>query len=206
MTDKKHTEEPPETGAQDLSFGLLEYKSPGDENLLKIREDLDRIYTESQLAQADVGKSQFEDMLAMEMNLPSLALIGEFGDGIRTGLLSTIKEIEQLFSLDAISDTGIELQKLKNIFENGITSAEQQKVIRSGMKFLKRRMYSEAAEWWLLNRPEYISSNSYLHLILTLLLVLTYKLSGNEVGADSTLAEAKENPLFGNLTKLEINR
>lgn len=204
MTDEKESpssrrEKSSENNSEESRHKPLERLSTREENTLRIQADLDRIHTENMLAQVDVGMERAQELTAIEMDLPSIAEIeGSISNRLSNSLPSS-EDIEKLLDIDKIGDIAIEGRSLKEILNEGITSPEQRKMMQRGITFLKLRKYNEAAEWWLLNRPENTPNNSRLHLMLTLFLALTYKLSGNEAGADSALIEAKNNRLFKKL-------
>jgi hypothetical protein len=166
------------------------------ENETKIRADLDRVFTEHLLAQTDVGESLARDLAAADMTLPTLSEIDQVFNLMQVEAVPSSKEIERLLSLDSIGDITIEGMRLNELLDSGITSLEERKMLKRGILFLKRKMYPEAAEWWLLNRPEDDLTESRFHLLLTLFLALTYKLSGDDEAANSTLLHARSNRLF----------
>lgn len=170
--------------------------SVDEENAARIRADLDRVFTENLLGQTDVGEALAKDMAVANLSLPAPSEIDQVFNRLQVEAVPSRKEIEQLLSLDQIGDIAVEGMRLNELLDNGITGAEERKMIKRGIIFLKRKKYAEAAEWWLLNRPEDDLTNSRLHLLLTLFLTLTYKLSGNEMAANSSLLQARSNRLF----------
>lgn len=170
--------------------------SVNKENEARIIADLDRVFTENLLSQTDVGGMLAKDLAAANMSLPALSEIDQVFNYMQAEAVPSRKEIEQLLSLDNIGDIAVEGMRLNELLDNGITGVEERKMLKRGITFLKRKMYAEAAEWWLLNRPEDDLTNSRLHLLLTLFLTLTYKLSGDEAAANASLFHAKSNRLF----------
>jgi hypothetical protein len=161
----------------------------------KIRGDLDRLFTEKLLAQTDYGDAFARDLAAANMSLPSLSEIDQALNRLQSSEPSP-EEIARLLSLDNIGDIAVDGMRLNELLNNGVTGAEERNMMKRGMLFLRRRMYAEAAEWWLLNRPEDEIIDGRRHLLLTLFLVLTYKLAGDEQAAQSALRQARSNRLF----------
>jgi hypothetical protein len=204
MTNEKNSplfdsEKSSETSPEESRRNSLGRLSVGEENRLKVREDLDQMFIDKRLAQIDAGKQRTEELLAIRMDVLSPAELQKHSNLLQADFFSSPEIIEELLSLDKIGDIAIEGRTLKEILDNGITSPEQRKMMQTGIIFLKRRKYKEAVEWWLLNRPENTPTDSRLHLMLTLFLALTYKLSGNEEQSNSALLEAKNNRSFKKL-------
>lgn len=161
----------------------------------KIRGDLDRLLTENLLAHADSGEAFALDLAAANLSLPSPSEIDQALNRLQSQEPSQ-EEVAQLLSLDNVGDITVDGMRLNELLNSGITGAEERKMLRRGTLFLKRKMYREAAEWWRLNRPEDELLNGRLHLLLTLFLVLTYKLAGDEAAAQAALNEARSSRLF----------
>lgn len=161
----------------------------------KIRGDLDRLLTESLLAHADSGEAFALDLAAANLSLPSPSELDHALNHLQSQEPSQ-EEVAKLLSLDNVGDITVDGMRLNELLDGSITGAEERKMLRHGMLFLKRKMYREAAEWWRLNRPEDELLNGRLHLLLTLFLVLTYKLAGEEAAAQATLNEARSSRLF----------
>lgn len=161
----------------------------------KIRGDLDRLLTENLLAHADSGEAFALDLAAANLSLPSPSELDQALNRLQSQEPSQ-EEIAQLLSLDNVGDITVDGMRLNELLDSGITSTEERKMLRRGMLFLKRKMYREAAEWWRLNRPDDELLNGRLHLLLTLFLVLTYKLAGDEAAAQAALNEARSSRLF----------
>jgi hypothetical protein len=161
----------------------------------KIRGDLDRLFTEKLLAQRDSGEAFTRNLAAANLSLPSPSEIDQALNRLQSQEPSR-EEVARLLSLDHIGDITVDGMRLNELLDNGIGGAEERKMLKHGILFLKRKMYAEAAEWWRLNRPENELINGRLYLLLTLFLVLTYKLAGNEAAAQSALQEARSNRLF----------
>jgi hypothetical protein len=171
-------------------------RAPGrlgtDADGAKIRGDLDRLFTEKAMARADTGEALMRDMAAASVSLPSLM-------DIDRALLTdepSEKEYDRLLALDDVNALNVDGVRLNELLDRGVTGGEERKMVKRGLEFLKRRMYSEAAEWWLLNRPEDEVMNGRLHLLLSLFLVLTHKLAGDEAAAQAALGEARGNRFF----------
>lgn len=161
----------------------------------KIRGDLDRLLTENLLAHADSGEAFARDLATANLSLPPPSEIDQALNRLQSQEPSQ-EEVAQLLALDNIGDISVDGMRLNELLDSGISGAEERKMLRHGMLFLKRKMYREAADWWRLNRPEDELLNGRLHLLLTLFLVLTYKLAGDEAAAESALSEARSNRLF----------
>lgn len=161
----------------------------------KIRGDMDRLLTETLLAHADSGEAFALDLAAANLSLPSPSELDQALNRLQSQEPSQ-EEVAQLLSLDNVGDITVDGMRLNELLDSGITGTEERKMLRRGMLFLKRKMYREAAEWWRLNRPEDELLNGRLHLLLTLFLVLTYKLAGDEATAQAALNEARGSRLF----------
>jgi hypothetical protein len=158
----------------------------------KIRGDLDRLFTEKAMARADSGEALARDMATAGLSLPSLADIDR---ALQTEEPAE-KDYAQLLALDDVDALSVDGMRLNELLDRGISGGEERQMVKRGLLFLKRRMYPEAAEWWLLNRPEDEIVNGRLHLLLTLFLVLTYKLAGDEAAAQVALGQARGSRFF----------
>lgn len=165
----------------------------------KIRGDLDRLLTEKLLAHADSGEAFARDLATANLSLPPPSEIDRALNRLQSQEPSQ-EEVAQLLALDNIGDISVDGMRLNDLLDSGIAGADERKMLRQGMLFLKRKMYREAADWWRLNRPEDEILNGRLHLLLTLFLALTYKLSGDEAAAQSALSEARRSRLFNRLS------
>lgn len=161
----------------------------------RIRGDLDRMFSESMLAQADPGEELTRALSAVDLSLPSPSEIDRALNRLQSPEPSQ-EEVAQLLALDNIGDIAVEGMRLNELLDSSVLGADERKMLRHGVLFLKRKMYREAAEWWRLNRPEDGPVSGRLHLLLTLFLVLTYKLAGDEAAAHSALGEARRSRLF----------
>ena len=166
-----------------------------EDNQARIRGDLDRLFTENLLAHTDSGAAFTRDLAAANLSLPSPSEIDQALNRLQSYEPSQ-EEVVRLLSLDNVGDLSVDGMRLNELLDTGIAGAEERKMLKHGMLFLKRKMYREAAEWWRLNRPEDELINSRLHLLLTLFLALTYKLGGDEAAAQAALSEARSSRLF----------
>jgi hypothetical protein len=185
-------DKPTPAPAHDAARPALDRLGP-DEG--KIRGDLDRLLTENLLAHADSGEAFARDLATANLSLPPPSEIDRALNRLQSQEPSH-EEVAQLLALDNIGDISVEGMRLHDLLDSGIAGADERKMLRHGMLFLKRKMYREAADWWRLNRPEDELLNGRLHLLLTLFLVLTYKLAGDEGAAQSALSEARRSRLF----------
>ena len=169
----------------------------GVEAEARIRADLDRVWSDGLLAHTDAGAVLARDLeAAANLALPLPSEIDEALSRVEVKVATTQQEIEQLLSLDRVGDIAIEGMRLNELLDRGANGVEERAILRRGLLFLKRRMYVEASEWWILNRPKGDNTNSRLYLLLTLLLALTYRLSGDEALAQAAIEEANKDRIF----------
>jgi hypothetical protein len=169
--------------------------SVNEENKARIMADVDRVFEDNLLARTDVGLLLAKDLAVANMSLPSPSEIDQAFNRLQADAVQSQQEIEQLLSLDKIDEISIDGMRLNEFLDVGITGVEERRMLKRGLTFLKRKMYAEAAEWWLLNRPEDDLTNNRLYLLLTLFLALTYKLSGDEEVANSYLLHVRSSRL-----------
>jgi hypothetical protein len=186
----KPTGIPAEEGARPR----LDRLTVAKDNEARIQADLDRVLQEKLLARTDVGDALAKDLAAANMSLPTLSEIDQVLARLQTPE-PTAAEIERFLALDNIGDISLDGMRLNELLDKGATGITEQKMLRRGTLFLRREMYREAAEWWLLHRPHDELADSRLYLLMTLFLALTYKLSDQEEKFQAALAEARNTRL-----------
>lgn len=158
----------------------------------RMRADLDRVWADGLLAQADSGSALARDLTAMaDLHLPLPAEIDRALGRVEAEAGISEQKIEEMLSLDRMGDITVAGMRLNELLDRSGAGAQEREMLRRGLVFLKRQMYAEAAEWWTLHCPASEGANSRLFLLLTLLLALTHRLSGNERLAAAALERAK---------------
>ena len=165
-------------------------RMPGSE------DRLDRIVTENLLARSDAG---IEDLLARD-------LAGPLSPGdLRDALVAvdarndpSLADLENSLALEsAIAVDGITLAEL---IDKGDTDL---KIIKRGLLFLKKGMFSEALEWWTLQREALSPSQDRLGLLLLLMEGFTHRLAGDHRRAADVHARIVAHPLYRRMRGLE---
>lgn len=169
--------------------GQLTRSEPGS----NVRAQLDRVLTEGLLAHTDVAQALAKNLNSATLSLPSAAEIDQALGRLAPDPVATAADIENLLSLGDLSDMEVAGMRLNQLLEN---RPNEQRMLIRGLAFLKRKMYGEAAEWWLLNRPPNAAADPKLHLLLTLLVVITYRFAGDHARAQPYLIEAQRNPSY----------
>jgi hypothetical protein len=171
-------------------------RAPAGETDARILSDLDRVWSDQLLARTDAGAALVRDLEASAiLSLPLPSEIDQALSRTEAGAAISAQEIDQLLSIDRIGDIAVEGLRLNELLDRGTAGVEQRAMLKRGLLFLQRRMYAEAADWWMLHRAADLA-NSRSHLLLTLLLALTHRLSGDEVAAQAALQDAKKSGLF----------
>jgi hypothetical protein len=152
--------------------------------------------TESLLARTDAS---IEDLLARDLAGPLSP--GDLRDALvrvdaRTD--PTVAELEGSLTLDsALALDGISLAELVD------KSGDDMKIIKRGLTFLRKRMFSEALEWWSLHREKLDPSKERLALLLLLMEGFTHRLAGDHRRAADVHARIMAHPLFRRMRGLE---
>lgn len=174
----------------DETAGGLARWQPDSDSERALRADIDRLYTDRLLAQGDPGASLAREMDAVgALSLPGLGQIDEILGLDRVDAGASREQVEGLLSLDKFEDLTIEGIRLNDFLDMGIHAESEKRLIKRGLQLLKRRMYSEAVEWWELNRATIEPTQHRQRTLLLLLLALTHRLSGNEIAAKEILAD-----------------
>ena len=121
--------------------------------------------------------------------MPTLADIEQAAGAPSLSIQDSLLQIDALLSLDRIGDLADDGSRLNALLDRGAASLEERNILRRGMLFLRRHMYREAEEWWLLNRPA--DENAPFRLLLEMLQALTCKLAGDEDRALALVARLK---------------
>jgi hypothetical protein len=157
--------------------------------------DLDRMMTEKLMMQADAGLAEGKNLdYSAGLSLPTF-------DELETIVSQGMAKTDSAPSADVIDpDTLGKLTvngiRLHELLDRGGTSQEERAVLKSGLLFLSRRMYREAAEWWMLSLPKDHIANARFHCLLTLLLALTYEWSGDAERAQAAKEQAMQTMKF----------
>ncbi|HXU32557.1 MAG TPA: hypothetical protein VN851_18475 [Thermoanaerobaculia bacterium] len=174
-----------------------EEKKPGLARDARILADLDRAWSDQLLARVDAGAALARDLEASSLlSLPLPSEINQTLSRVEARIAFSAQEIDQLLSIDRIGEIAVEGMRLNELLDRGASGIEQRAMLKRGLLFLQRKMYTEAAEWWTLHRPAADLESDRAHLLLTLLLALTHRLSGNEVAARSALQDARQSRAF----------
>lgn len=152
--------------------------------------DLETVLNDKIMARSDAGAAIARDFdLNAKLMLPSMADIERSTKAAEAPMHELLQEIEQLLALDKIGDLAKEGNRLNELLDRGAASIEERTILRRGTLFLRRAMYTEAEEWWLLNSPKDTTSSFYV--LVQLLLAISCRLSGNEARAHALLAQIR---------------
>jgi hypothetical protein len=166
--------------------GLARFEEGG-----RLQADLDRALTDKMLARADVGGAVARDLEAgTSLMLPTLSDIDRKLTEAEQPVASSQTDIEKLLSIESVGDIAVEGMRLNELLDHGSISIQERATVKKGLLFLRRKMYPEAAEWWLLNRPKDVLSNPRFYCLTSLLLAFTYQLSGQTALAQAAVQEA----------------
>ena len=158
----------------------------------RMRADLHRVWADGLLSQVDAGSALARDFQAMaELHLPLPAEIDQALGRVEAEAGISAEKIEEMLSLDRVGDITVAGLRLNELLDRSGEGVREREMLRRGLMFLKRQRYAEAAEWWSLHRPASVELNRRLYLLLTLLLALTHRLSGNESAAAAALERAR---------------
>ena len=131
----------------------------------------------------------------MEGNFNNRLTIDDMSNSVDNFKLMNTQELEKLEHLLLKNDSEINLQGLQiTTLIKG--NADNLKIIRTGIKFLKYNRFKEAIEWWTLNRNNLASNEKSLFLLLLIFEAFTYQLSGNKEKFKTTQDAIKNHPLF----------
>jgi hypothetical protein len=156
----------------------------------RLEADLNRALADKLMAQFDVGSALARDIdVAASTLMPTLDDIARTLD--RAGEKeAAFEDIGRILETEELGDLKIEGVRLNELLSRGGNSVAQRKILRTGFQLLHRKLYSEAAEWWSLNRVQ--DPSSPFHCVLSLLLAWTYQLQGNNVAAKAAAEETMQ--------------
>lgn len=161
----------------------------------RLQAALDRAWSDRLLAQSDAGKALTRDLAALsDLGLPApseieaaLGRLTPAGDDV-----SSKEGVERLLALDRVGDVVLEGMRLNDLLAQGLGGPAGRQTIEVGLKLLRGKKYQEAGEWWALKRTPLAGTDSQLELLLTLLLVLTYHIAGDQRREQAELARARQ--------------
>ncbi len=157
----------------------------------RLQADLDRALTDKLLARSDSAEAFVREFEAnTSLQLPTLADIDRTMARVESPTSESNPSLESLLSLDSVGDVAVEGIKLNELLNQGDITLQQRAAVKRGLLFLRRRLYAEAAEWFLINRPDDAASDPSFYCVATLLLAFTYRLSGQTSQAQDALQEA----------------
>ena len=163
------------------------------DTLSRIDSDLDRVISDQLLARADMGDALARDFEAsMSMMLPSPSDIDRALLQASDMAPSAPQEIESLLSLDRVGDVAVEGLQLNDLLQREGLSIHERTTLNKGLLFLRRKLYSEAADWWTLNRPKDALADPRAYCVLSIMLAFTYHLSGQTDLAKAAAQEAHQ--------------
>lgn len=118
-------------------------------------------------------------------DLGGISVIGSFD--LMKGDLDLMLEAD----IEKLSFEGFQLQDLLS------NQNKVQNALKVGLKFLKSKKYSEASEWWSLQRGQAESlQNLKIDLLFLLMEMFTHRLAGKTDLADLTSAKIRRHPEF----------
>jgi hypothetical protein len=105
---------------------------------------------------------------------------------------TSLQELENLLSISA-EQVSVEGIKLSGLLDG---AADDREILKKGLIFLKHGRYSEAVEWWSLNRQRVDSSRQRLKFLLLIMEAFTLSLSGDLQRASLIRKQIKEHSLY----------
>jgi hypothetical protein len=158
-----------------------------------VQQDLERIRTESLLALQDSAQ-ELTRALDASLALPlALCELKEGLDRLEAPGLPSFSELEALMSSPESGALAMERNLLADLMRDG---GETQTILKKGLVFLKHRRFSEALEWWSLNRQSLDPSSSRLSLLLLVMETLTHLWAGQPDKAAAVREQVRRHPLF----------
>lgn len=163
-------------------------------------EDLDRQslarsleregYLEAPGEQLDVARDRLDlhqmlETLDRRMDLPSL------------------DEVEQALGADIGGEmtwSGVPVEALLS------DSAEARRLLRTGLKFLKFKKYSQALEWWEGQARAIGAAHGTLQLLMWIMTALTYQLSGDRARAVQAYRRVRTHPSYASVAVHGLDR
>ena len=158
-----------------------------------VQQDLERIRAESLLARQDSAQ---ELTRALDASLAEPLALSELNAGLdrlESPGLPSFSELEALMAAPESSGLSMERNLLADLIRDG---GETQAILKKGLVFLKHRRFSEALEWWSLNRQSLDLSSSRLSLLLLVMETLTHLWAGQPDRAAVVRNQVKSHPLF----------
>jgi hypothetical protein len=154
----------------------------------RLQADLESAIADKLMAQTDAGAEIARELdLNARLSLPTPGDIERAIQGAAPPQHESLQQIETLLSIDSVEDLAVEGGRLNQLLERGAATIEERNVLARGMLFLRHKKYPEAIEWWTLHAQT--DRSSPFDLLLQLLVVVTYRLAGDERRAASLLAE-----------------
>jgi hypothetical protein len=103
-----------------------------------------------------------------------------------------LSELENMLSLNPENIT-LEGIKLSGLLDG---KGNDMAILKNGIVFLKYRKYTEAIEWWTLNRQRLDPKKQKLHFVLLIMEAFTYTLNGDELRAEQVRRKIFNHPLY----------
>jgi hypothetical protein len=158
-----------------------------------VREDLDKMLSESLLARQDAAAELTRDIEEAVRAPLALAEISEVVNRLEGPVLPSFNELKDLLVSPEARGLEIEKNLLTDLLREG---TEGSTILKKGLTFLKHRKYAEAVEWWSLNRGGVDPATSQLHLLLLIMECLTWHWSGNLARAAAVREQVRASPLY----------
>jgi hypothetical protein len=158
-----------------------------------VQQDLERIRAESLLARQDSAQ---ELTRALDASLAEPLALSELTGGLDKldgQWLPSFSELEALMASSQASGLNMERNLLADLIRDG---GEAQPILKKGLVFLKHRRFTEALEWWTLNRQSLDPKSSRLSLLLLVMETLTHLWSGQPERAAAVRIQVTSHPLF----------
>ena len=156
---------------------------------------LARVFTESLLARTD---DRMEDLLARDLAGPLAP----------SELHAALDRVQAAAAEPSLADLENMLAHESQVTLDGITlhdlldhRADDAKIIKKGLVFLRNKRWAEALEWWSLHRESLDPSRERLQLLLLLLEAFTHRLAGDDRRAAQVRDRIVAHPLFKRMRK-----
>lgn len=161
------------------------------------------------LARAETGtsiqsitRSATEAMLARTADVIGQELTRDIGGPLSVSELGgtlervAVGQAPSLAKLEQMLDGSTAIVKLQGIALADLIGkgADDIKVVKRGLSFLRAGRYDTAAEWWRLNRQSRARGEERMDLLLLLLESFTHELSGNRVALHRTRSKISVHP------------
>jgi hypothetical protein len=158
-----------------------------------VRDDINSITADSLLTQRDAADELTRAIEQADAAPLALAEIRDTIDRLTVQTSSPFSELESLLAAPATEGLALERGLVAELLRDG---AVGQQILKRGLLFCKHRRYSDAIEWWTLQRRGLDPQTSSQHLLLLIMESLTLLWASDARRAEIMRDQVKAHPLF----------